>query len=102
MRRAARAACAGSSATRNRTKTLVSTAVMASLHFHRNGLPHLFHGLRGLPCLKAATDFIERTSWKRLLRLQQDAIFHGLDGELSSRRPFVGVSNGFGQDYLPL
>jgi hypothetical protein len=75
---------------------------MASLHFHRNGLSHLFHRLRGLPRLKAAIDFIERPLWKWLLRLQQDAIFDCLDGKLSPRRPFVGVSNWFGQNYLAL
>src|SRR5947209_225128 len=97
----ARAPCCGSSSTKSRTITLVSTAITTLLDLISDGLVHFVDG-PGTPTGFPETpgDLLE-SGYPRLDRTEQHPVRPLLDDELRPRPPPPGIPHRLRQDDLP-
>src|SRR5450755_1363632 len=86
---AARAVCAGLTATTSRTRTLVSTATTPSLYALADRPFHVRYRTSSPAIAGATDDIVEARDWKRTHGSQQNAFGHALDDELSPLHPGV-------------
>src|ERR1035438_3152669 len=98
----ASADCLGSSPVSNRTRMLVSTAVMTARHLPANGGAHLRERLRFALVRQAAGHLVETGIGETAGGAEQNSAAGLFDRELRPQRPRLGSTYALRQNDLPL